>query len=378
MIFIDVDTAIVVPVNVCPLIDDTDFKSREVAIAYNQAGMDLVWNFLTSAGVHTQTAVTPTTAGVYDWAHAGDGMYTIEIPASGGGSINNDTEGYGWFSGFCTGVLPWRGPTIGFRAAALNNALVDGGDNLDVMLAAGAVTDASLAGNMEIVFETDFATNYNTTRNAWATNVQDFVGTTAADPFGGYVVSASVTAAVTLPTIPTDWITANGIAANAIGASELAENYPTLTELTAEVLIGTTAVIVQVDANETKIDTAQADLNTITGTDGVTLATAQGNYAPNVVVPDAAGVAPTAAEINAEVVDALNVDTYAEPGQGTPAATTSLAAKINYLYKNWRNKKTQTATTWSLLNDDAATVDQKATVADDATTASKTEIVSGP
>ncbi len=46
-----------------------------------------------------------------------------------------------------------------------------------VTLAAGAITDASLAGNMEIVFETDFGTNYNTTRNAWATNVQDQVGT---------------------------------------------------------------------------------------------------------------------------------------------------------------------------------------------------------
>lgn len=49
---------------------------------------------------------------------------------------------------------------------------------------------------MEIVFETDFATNYNTTRNAWETNVQDFVGTSAADPFNGQVVAASVTGAV--------------------------------------------------------------------------------------------------------------------------------------------------------------------------------------
>jgi len=62
-----------------------------------------------------------------------------------------------------------------------------------VSLAAGAVNNASLAGNMEIVFETDFATNYNTTRNAWATNAQDFVGTSAADPFNGQVVAASVT-----------------------------------------------------------------------------------------------------------------------------------------------------------------------------------------
>ena len=125
MIFIDVDTAVVVPVNVCPLIDDTDFKTRETAVAYNAAGMDLVWNFVTSAGVVTQTAVTPTTAGVYDWAHAGDAMYTIEIPASGGASINNDTEGYGYFTGICTGVLAWRGPTICFRASGVNDKLCD-------------------------------------------------------------------------------------------------------------------------------------------------------------------------------------------------------------------------------------------------------------
>lgn len=132
MIMLDVDTAVTIPVNVAPLIDDTDFKTRKTSVAYNAAGMDLVWNFITSAGVITQTAVTPTTAGVYDWSHIGDGMYKIEIPASGGGSINNDTEGYGWFSGVCDGVLPWRGPTIGFRAAAINDALVDGGDSLDV------------------------------------------------------------------------------------------------------------------------------------------------------------------------------------------------------------------------------------------------------
>ena len=124
--YLDVDSALTeVPVNILALTDDTDFKTREVAIAYNQAGMDLVWNFVTSAGVQTQTAVTPTTAGDYDWVHAGDGMYVIEIPASGGASINNDTEGYGWFTGICTGVLHWRGPTIGFRAAGLNDLLLD-------------------------------------------------------------------------------------------------------------------------------------------------------------------------------------------------------------------------------------------------------------
>jgi len=124
--YLDVDAALSeVPVNLMPLIDDTDFKTRETAIVYNQAGMDLVWNFVTSAGAFTQTAVTPTTAGNYDWTNQGDGMYSIEIPASGGASINNDTEGYGWFTGFCTGVLPWRGPVIGFRASGLNDLMLD-------------------------------------------------------------------------------------------------------------------------------------------------------------------------------------------------------------------------------------------------------------
>ncbi len=132
-IWMDVDVSLSeVPVNIAALIDDTDFVSREESVAYNAAGMDLVWNFVTTAGATTQTAVTPTTSGVYDWSIQGNGMYTIEIPASGGGSINNDTEGHGWFSGYATGILPWRGPIIGFRAAALNDALIDGGDNLDV------------------------------------------------------------------------------------------------------------------------------------------------------------------------------------------------------------------------------------------------------
>lgn len=124
-IWIDVDTAVTVPVNVMPLIDDTDFKTREVAIAYDESGMDLVWNFQTTAGVTSQTAVTPTTDGDYDWSHSGDGMYKIEIPDSGGGDINNDAEGFGWFTGIADGVLPWTGPIIGFRAAGLNALLID-------------------------------------------------------------------------------------------------------------------------------------------------------------------------------------------------------------------------------------------------------------
>lgn len=145
--WLDVDAALAeVPVNLVALIDDTNFKSREESVTYDQVGMDLVWNFVTSAGAYTQTAVTPTTAGDYDWANQGNGMYSIEIPASGGASINNDIEGYGWFTGYATGILPWTGPVIGFRAAGLNNLLCDSAYSTTRGLAGTALPDAAADG----------------------------------------------------------------------------------------------------------------------------------------------------------------------------------------------------------------------------------------
>ena len=144
-IWFDVDAALAeVPVNKAPLVDATDGKTIEEAIAYNEGGMDLNWNFVTTAGAQTQTNVVPTTGGVHDWLHAGNGMYTIEIPASAG-TINNDTEGFGWFSGVTSACLPFISPVYGFRAAEINNALIDGGDFLDVNVE--RVGDVGQTGN---------------------------------------------------------------------------------------------------------------------------------------------------------------------------------------------------------------------------------------
>ena len=86
----------------------------------------------------------------------------------------------------------------------------------------------------------------------------------------------------------------------------------------------------------------------------------------------------SAAQVNAEVVDALNVDTYAEIGQEAPAATQTLRKMVAYLYKSWRNRKTQTNTTRSLYADDGTTIDQKATDSDDTVTFVKGEMGTGP
>ena len=185
-----VDTAVITPVNRLPLIDDTDFKTIEAAVAYNAAGMDLRWNFVTSAGVQTSTAVTPTTSGSYDWTHLGDGIYSMEIPASGGASANNDTEGFGWWSGVCTGVLPWAGPIIQFSPANIVNSMVTGSDLLDVNVAQIS-EDATAANNAESFFD---GTGYAGTGN----------------------VIPTVTTLTNLPAITANWLTAAGIAAGAL------------------------------------------------------------------------------------------------------------------------------------------------------------------
>jgi energy-coupling factor transporter ATP-binding protein EcfA2 len=86
----------------------------------------------------------------------------------------------------------------------------------------------------------------------------------------------------------------------------------------------------------------------------------------------------SAAEVNAEMVDALATDTYAQPGQEAPAATQTLAKMVAYLYKVLRNRITETATQQKIYADDGTTVDQKATVSDDNVTYDRGELGSGP
>ena len=94
-------------------------------------------------------------------------------------------------------------------------------------------------------------------------------------------------------------------------------------------------------------------------------------------IPASIAALPTDADVNAQVVDALATDTYAEPAQGAPAATLSLASKIAYLYKAWRNKTTSDADSIDIYNDAGAVVDQKAVISDNGTTFTRGEMGTG-
>lgn len=109
-----------------------------------------------------------------------------------------------------------------------------------------------------------------------------------------------------------------------------------------------------------------------------TVASVVGNVGGNVTGSVGSLAAQAKTDVNAEVVDALATDTYAEPGQEAPAATNTLATKIGYLFKAFRNKIVQDATTLEIYNDAGAVVDQKATISDDGTDYTRGEIGSGP
>jgi hypothetical protein len=80
----------------------------------------------------------------------------------------------------------------------------------------------------------------------------------------------------------------------------------------------------------------------------------------------------TPAQVNAQVLDVLSVDTFAELS-APPAATSSLKDKITWLFMYARNKVTQTAIARTLYRDDTTTVAGTSTTSDNGTTFTKGE-----
>ncbi len=86
----------------------------------------------------------------------------------------------------------------------------------------------------------------------------------------------------------------------------------------------------------------------------------------------------TPAEVNAQVLDVVDVDTLTLPGQAAPTNTPTMREVLGWLYKTFRNKKDQSTTLWQLYDNAGSVVDSKATVSDAAGTATKEEIETGP
>jgi hypothetical protein len=134
----------------------------------------------------------------------------------------------------------------------------------------------------------------------------------------------------------------------------------------------------QGDTNETKIDTIDGIVDTILVDTGTTIPATLGTPTDTDIATDLANIqtsadgAATPTEVNAEVVDALTVDTYAE-STGVPAATSSIKDAIVWTKTLDRNRLTQTSTTQTLRNDaDSGNIATAAT-SDDGNTAERSE-----
>ena len=151
----------------------------------------------------------------------------------------------------------------------------------------------------------------------------------------------TVTTLTNLPAITSNWITAAGITAGALDGKG---NWN----------IGKTGYTVSTVSDKTGYSIS-GSITTLDGLNNI-----------------------STTEVNTEVVDALNVDTYGEPAQGAPSATASIQYKTSYVYKVLINKKTADSTDIEIYNAAGSVVDHKRTISDDATTYTENAIVSGP
>lgn len=91
-------------------------------------------------------------------------------------------------------------------------------------------------------------------------------------------------------------------------------------------------------------------VGSVTGNVGGNVTGSVGSVAGNVGGTIGGLDATARSHVNAEVLDVLTTDTFAEPAS-VPAATSSIKDKINWVFAVMRNKLTQSATTQTLRND---------------------------
>lgn len=228
-IWMDVDANLAeVPVNLMPLLASSDFLTIDSDVDYNVAGLALIWHFVTTAGAYSQTAVTPTnTGGAHDWIEQGNGMFTIEIPATGG-TINNDTEGFGWFTGSATGICPWRGPVIGFRASGLNDLMIDSAYSATRGLAGTALPNAAAEASGGLYTRGTGAGQINQTVNGLTNsnliNIAGAAVSTTTAQLGVNAVQVNGVATTSVTTVNANVGTTQPVNFTGTGASALAKS----------------------------------------------------------------------------------------------------------------------------------------------------------
>ena len=197
---------------------------------------------------------------------------------------------------------------------------------------------------------------------------------------GAFTADAFAADAIVAATLATGAISADAFAADAIVAATLATGALTADAFAANALVAATFNADCITSAKIADDAISAEhLNTgaLTADAFAADALVAATFATDSIAADALA-ADALAEINAEVVDALATDTYAEPAATTaPGATVSIEEKISYIYAVLRNKTETTATKHTIYQDDGSTEIMTAVLSDDATTYTKAEYIAG-
>lgn len=209
-------------------------------------------------------------------------------------------------------------------ARASQTSVDDLPTNAELATALGTADDAVLAAIA--------ALNNITAASVWA------VGSRTLTSLSGLTVD-TVTNLTNLPAITSNWLTAAGLATDAV-------------QEIRDAITGYAGAL-QTDAS------GYIKISDGTGTGQIDLTSG------GVLVSELATQAK--ADVNAELVDVVSVDTFALPGNVTPSATPTMQSALAQLFKIGTNKLDQDDTTQNLYNR-AGVVDQKRTVSDDGTT----------
>jgi hypothetical protein len=183
------------------------------------------------------------------------------------------------------------------------------------------------------------------------------------DASGGVEVGSFQTGAITAASFAAGAIDAAAIATDAIDADSIA------TGAINSDAIGLSAA----DEIAASVWNAARSSYTAAGSFGEGIASVQGNVTGSI-----GSLGATAkADVNAEVVDVVNVDTISELAQAAPSATPTMRQALMLPYMAIRNESLVTSTLISHKRDDG-TVVFKRTISDDGTTFTKQELVAGP
>lgn len=301
-----------------PVIDDTDFKTLETAVAFNAAGITVALHKQgVGGGDWTSTALTLAASGNNRWTHIGGGYYNVHVTAA-----QNDTIGKAHIRGIATGVLPFESSTeTVVPAEAFDNALSNAADEVIVKTTIATLTS-------QTVFTlTDGPTDNNAINGALV--IFRDAATAAQKAYGFVNAYVGASKQVTLEAAPsftiatTDYVTIVApTQAMRLGADARAQ-----VNTEADTAILDAALVAKLDAIDDFVDTEMA---------------------------------ATLAAVDTEVASILNALTAArsEPAAGAPPVNPALVVKVDYLYAVLRNKKTVNEQTGMLqfYADDGTTV----------------------